>query len=164
MATGHGGHIHVVKHLSSNYANITRDATELFKSFCTVCQEKRRYHLAERLAGQSLLNKEHLAQGQIDTDVQSLSLSSLKWIMMHQDCVTKFCVLCPLTWKNRAELILQFLDIFLIFGALVVLEGHDGIEFVTEVMQELKYLWLQLSLVHGETGQSRAGRAFKWQY
>lgn len=59
-------------------------------------------------------------------------------------------------YKKRAEVALQILDIFLIFGASVVLQSHDGIELINEVMQELKYLWPQLSLVHGKPGQSQS--------
>lgn len=59
-------------------------------------------------------------------------------------------------YKKRAEVALQILDIFLIFGAPVVLQSHDGIELINEVMQELKYLWPQLSLVHGKPGQSQS--------
>lgn len=58
-------------------------------------------------------------------------------------------------YKKRAEIALQLLDIFLICGAPVVLEGHDGIELINEVIQELKYLWSQLSLVQGKPGQSQ---------
>lgn len=59
-------------------------------------------------------------------------------------------------YKKRAEVALQILDIFLIFGAPVVLQSHDGIELINEVTQELKYLWPQLSLVHGKPGQSQS--------
>lgn len=50
MATGHNGCNRVMKHLSSKYANTTRDAVEHLKSFCVVCQEKRRHHLNDLLA------------------------------------------------------------------------------------------------------------------
>ena len=42
IATGHGGRNRVMKHLSSKYANITREAVELFKSFCVMCHEKKK--------------------------------------------------------------------------------------------------------------------------
>lgn len=88
------------------------------------------------------MNKELLAWGQIDfIDMQSMCLGSLKWIMVNQDCITKLCVLHPLMPKKAAEVALQLLDIVLTFGAPVVLQGHDGMEFITQVMQELKYLW-----------------------
>lgn len=63
MTTGHGGTDCVRKHLSSVYANI-RCTVELFKA-ATVFQGKRKHRLAEYLAGQSVLNKEHLAQDKL---------------------------------------------------------------------------------------------------
>jgi len=40
MATGHGGRDRMYKHLGTKYVNITKDAVELFKSYCSVCQER----------------------------------------------------------------------------------------------------------------------------
>ncbi|KAH3781688.1 hypothetical protein DPMN_159590 [Dreissena polymorpha] len=31
----------MLKHVNVNYANITKDSVELFKSYCQVCQEKK---------------------------------------------------------------------------------------------------------------------------
>ena len=42
IATGHCGRDRMLKHLRQKYANITTDAVELFKSYCVVCQEKRK--------------------------------------------------------------------------------------------------------------------------
>ena len=42
IATGHGGRDRMLKHLDQKYANITTYAVELFKSYCLVCQEKRK--------------------------------------------------------------------------------------------------------------------------
>lgn len=44
----------------------------------------------------------------------------------------------------------------LIFEVPVVSQGDGGMEFVTEVMKELKYLWPQLSLMHGKSGHSQS--------
>lgn len=41
IETGHGGRDRMLKHLGQKYANIT-DAVELFKSYCCVCQEKKK--------------------------------------------------------------------------------------------------------------------------
>jgi len=40
IATGHGGRDRMLKHLSTKYANITRECVDLFKSYCVPCQEK----------------------------------------------------------------------------------------------------------------------------
>ena len=42
IATGHGGRDRMLKHLGPKYANITTEAVELYKSYCLVCQEKRK--------------------------------------------------------------------------------------------------------------------------
>lgn len=76
--------------------------------------------------------------------------------MVYQDRITKFCVLRPLRSKKAVEVALQLLDIFLTFGGPVVLQGHDGTEFIIQVMQELKYWWPQLSLVHGKPGHTQS--------
>jgi len=42
LATGHGGRDRMTKKINKKYANITREALELFKSFCEECQKKRK--------------------------------------------------------------------------------------------------------------------------
>ena len=42
IATGYGGCDRMLKHLNPKYGNITTEAVELFKSYCIVCQEKRK--------------------------------------------------------------------------------------------------------------------------
>lgn len=42
VATGHGGRDRMLKYLAKKYANITKESVELFKSYCVVCQEKRK--------------------------------------------------------------------------------------------------------------------------
>ena len=39
VATGHGGRDRMMKYFGTKYANITREAVELFKSFCSVSAE-----------------------------------------------------------------------------------------------------------------------------
>ena len=40
IATGHGDRDRMVKEISKKYVNVTRDAIELFKSYCYECQKK----------------------------------------------------------------------------------------------------------------------------
>ncbi|XP_037773567.1 KRAB-A domain-containing protein 2-like [Penaeus monodon] len=42
IATGHGGRDRMIKETAKKYANITREALELFKSYCEECQKKRK--------------------------------------------------------------------------------------------------------------------------
>jgi len=42
LATGHGGRDRMTKEINKKYANITREALELFKSICEESQKKRK--------------------------------------------------------------------------------------------------------------------------
>ena len=41
VSTGHGGRDKMLKELTTKYANVTREAVELFKSLCVECMKKR---------------------------------------------------------------------------------------------------------------------------
>ena len=42
LSTGHGGRDRMLKELGKKHANVTRDALELYKSYCQECQKKRK--------------------------------------------------------------------------------------------------------------------------
>ncbi|XP_064096387.1 KRAB-A domain-containing protein 2-like [Macrobrachium nipponense] len=77
-------------------------------------------------------------------------MQAMKWIMVYQDHLTKFCVLRPLTSKRAAEVAYQLLDIFLLLGAPEILQSDNGLEFTACVITELKLLWPGLVMVHGK--------------
>ena len=83
--------------------------------------------------------------------------------MAHQDHLTKFCVLRPLTSKPAAEVAYQLLDVFLLLGAAEILLSDNGSEFTACVITELKLLWPDLVMVHGKPrhpqSQGSVGRA-----
>lgn len=72
-----------------------------------------------------------------------------KWIMNYQDHCSKFVVLRPLHSKRAAEVAAALCDIFLTFGAPMILQSDNGREFVAEVVSELKLVWPELCIVHG---------------
>ncbi|XP_037782038.1 KRAB-A domain-containing protein 2-like [Penaeus monodon] len=79
-----------------------------------------------------------------------MAQGSYKWIMVYQDHLTKFCVLRPLSSKRAAEVVHHLTDIFLLFGALYILQSDNGSEFTAEVISELKIICPKLVLVHGK--------------
>ncbi|XP_068224797.1 KRAB-A domain-containing protein 2-like [Palaemon carinicauda] len=83
-------------------------------------------------------------------DVQSMSCTTFKWIMVYQDHLTKFCVLRPLTPKRAAEVAFQLADNFLLLGAPVIFQSDNGSEFTAQIITELRSLWHELSIVHGK--------------
>lgn len=74
----------------------------------------------------SVLNEENIAWGKLTVNMHSMCLGNLKWIMMHEECTTKFCVFHLLTTKKEAAEVVQLLDISLTFEDLFVLQDHDG--------------------------------------
>ncbi|XP_068200646.1 KRAB-A domain-containing protein 2-like [Palaemon carinicauda] len=99
-----------------------------------------------------IYTKEFSSRGQVDLiDMQSMpSGSNKKWIMVYQDHLTKFCILGALTSKRAVEVAFHLLDIFLLFGAPVILQSDNGSEFTSQVITKLKEVWPKLTLVHGK--------------
>lgn len=91
-------------------------------------------------------------QLEVDNGEPDESLNSVFSIYLHQ--------------KKAAEVALQPLGIYLTFESLIVLQVSYGPESVTQVTQELKYLWPLLILVHGKIGHSkpRTSRVSKQQH
>ena len=81
--------------------------------------------------------------------MQSMASGSYRWIMVYQDHLTKYCVLRPLT-SERAQVVFQLMDIFLLLGAPQILQSYNGSEFTASVITELKLLWPDLLMVHGK--------------
>ena len=75
---------------------------------------------------------------------------------MYQDHLTKFVQLRPVTSKRAPEFAYQFLYIFSIFGAPIILHSDNGKEFVNSVITELCEMWDGLKIVHGKPRHSQS--------
>ena len=71
-------------------------------------------------------------------------------IMVYQDHLTKFCVLRPIKSKCPTEVAAQLMDIFLLLGALAILQSDNGTEFTAHIISEIKDFWPALVMVHGK--------------
>ncbi|XP_037802982.1 KRAB-A domain-containing protein 2-like [Penaeus monodon] len=148
---GYDGRDRIKCNLEAKYANITKEALELFKSHCIICHEKRKRNKTARVVVQPLLSSEFNSRCQVDLlDMQSLPQAQFKWIMVYHCHLTKFDILRALTSKRAAEDAFQLLDIFLLFGAPAILQSDNGSEFTAKVISELKELWPQLIMVCGK--------------
>ena len=58
-----------------------------------------------------------------------------KWIMIYQDHLTKFIVLRSLASKRACEVTFQFVDIFTLLGAPVILQSDNGSKFTLVVIR-----------------------------
>ena len=141
----------MLKKLGKKYANVTRDALELFNSYCQECQKKRKRHMTKGVVVRPILTNEFSSRAQIDLiDMQSMVQNSFKWILVNQDHLTKFVILRALTSKHAAEVAHHLLDIFLLIGAPAILQSDNGSEFTAQVIQELRIIWPTLIMVHGK--------------
>lgn len=88
----------MVKHLNAKYANITSDPLRMFTDLSIQYQEKCKCPMTTGTFVQPILSKEFCSHGSVNLiDMQPLQASNnLKWIMVYQDHLTKFCVLRPL--------------------------------------------------------------------
>jgi transposase InsO family protein len=83
-------------------------------------------------------------------DMQSLSYDDHRYIMVYQDNMTNFFVLWPLKSKRATDVVMQILDIFLLFGAPNILQSDNGAEFTASIISQLKDLWPECKVVHGK--------------
>ncbi|XP_060859794.1 KRAB-A domain-containing protein 2-like [Metopolophium dirhodum] len=94
---------------------------------------------------------------QIDLiDFQSQSDAGYKFVLVYQDHLTKFCILRPLKCKRAEQIAYVLLDIFCLFGAPSVLQSDNGREFCNEIVNSLKEMWPELTIVHGKPRHSQS--------
>ena len=85
VSTGHGGRDKMMKVMSQKYANITREAVELFKSLCAECMKKRKRSAIKGVVVRPILTNDYGSRGQVDLiDMQSLPNGLHKWILVYQ--------------------------------------------------------------------------------
>ena len=142
----------MTKMLSTNYANITARSLELYKSYCTECQRKKKRPTVTGVVVRPLLTSDFNSRGQVDLiDMQSMPHPGNKWIMVYQDHLTTFCVIRAIVCKRATEVTLHLVDIFLLLGAPVVLRSDNGSEFTANEITEVQGLWPGLKLVRDKT-------------
>ena len=151
IATGHGGRDKMIKEAKKKYANVSKEALELFKELREECQLKKRKLASKGLVVKPIVSKEFNSRGQMDLiDMQSLSYDDHRYIMVYQDHMTKFVVLWPLKSKRETDVAMQILDIFHLFGAPNILQSDNGAEFTVSIISQLKDLWPECKVVHGK--------------
>ena len=69
---------------------------------------------------------------------------------MHQDLLTKFCILRPIKNKYPTEAAAQHMDSFPLLGAPAILQSDNGTEFIAHVISEMKDFQPALVMVHSK--------------
>ena len=79
IQTGHGSRDKLTRSLT-NYANITRESTELYKSLCAECQKKRKRPTTKGVVVRPILSKDFLSRGQVDLVDMQYTLPGHKYL------------------------------------------------------------------------------------
>ncbi|XP_076223401.1 uncharacterized protein LOC116434805 isoform X2 [Nomia melanderi] len=110
-----------------------------------------------------IVNKRLYHRGQIDVIDMPLKLTSnYKYFFVYEDQVSKFVVLKGLHENTASEVAMKLSDILAIIGAPQVLQSNNGRKFAEQVVQELRLLWKDFVILHGEMSENKeTNRDFK---
>lgn len=154
VAVGHGGRDRMSAETSKKFANVTKEMICLFLSMCQVCQQKKTKKKSGSPSIKPILHSEMKTRCQVILmDFQAQADGKFKFVLVYQDCFTKFLLLRPLESKEADEVAYHLNDIFLTIGAPCILQSDHGREFVDKIIGELSRLWPELKIVPGKLGQ-----------
>lgn len=101
-------------------------------------------------------------RGQIDVIDMPVQLNcNYKYFFVYEDQVSRFVVLKGLHGNAASEVAIKLLDVLAIIGAPQVLQSSNGRGFAEQVVQELRFLWKNYVILHGEISESEKSRDFK---
>ncbi|XP_011640803.1 zinc finger protein 493-like [Pogonomyrmex barbatus] len=126
----------------------------------TPCQTRSVNQLPKGLINisEKLYNK-----GRIDIIEMTVdSMFNYKYFLVYEDQFSKFVILKPLHSNAAREVAVNLLDILAIIGAPRVLQSGNGRKFAEQVVCELRLLWNDLFLLHGDVSKCEVSyRDFK---
>ncbi|KAK7605083.1 hypothetical protein V9T40_006941 [Parthenolecanium corni] len=156
QSVGHGGREKMMYEINRRYKNVTQNQVTAFIRCCEVCESKKS-GAKKGIVVKPMIFKNFNTRSQLDLiDMQSQTDGEYKYIFVYQDHLTKFVTLRPLTSKRANEVAENLLDVFLTFGAPCVLQTDNGREFRNAVIDNLKQLWPELTIVHGKPRHSQS--------
>lgn len=78
-------------------------------------------------------------------------LSDYKYLLIYEDQSSKFVVLKALRSNTAKEVAVKLLQVLAIIGAPRVLQSANGRKFAEQVVRELRLLWNDFLIFHGDT-------------
>ncbi|EZA53562.1 hypothetical protein DMN91_005990 [Ooceraea biroi] len=90
------------------------------------------------------------------------SVSDYKYLFIYEDQLSKFTVLKALRSNTAKEVAAKLLDVLAIIGAPQVLQSRNGRMFAEQVVRELRSLWNDFLIFHGDASKCEVScRDFK---
>lgn len=104
-------------------------------------------------------NEKLYYRGQVDVIDMPIKLAcDYKYFLVYEDRVSRFVVLEGLRENTANEVAERLLDVLAIIGAPQVLQSSNGRKFAEEVARELRLLWKDFVILHGEMSESNGER------
>ena len=156
LESGHASRDIMHKKAKCQYANITKEHINIYRSLCESCQLKKN-KVQKSLVVRPILSKSWNSRCQVDLiDMQSQSDGEYRFILNYQDHLTKYVILRPLKTKTADEVSSHLVDIFCMRGAPTVLQSDNGREFSNKVVKAVLKEWPECRLVHGKPRHSQS--------
>ena len=134
LESGHASRDIMHKKAKCQYANITKEHINIYRSLCESCQLKKN-KVQKSLVVRPILSKAWNSRYQVDLiDMQSQSDGEYRFILNYQDHLTKYVILRPLKTKTADEVASHVVDIFCM-RAPTVLQSDNGREFSNKVVK-----------------------------
>ena len=138
LDTGHGRRDKMLHDIKSSYHGVTVDIIRLFLNLCKECATIKARKAITGIVVKPIISDYFDSRMQIDLiDMQSCKDGEYQWILNAQNHFTKFCHLKPLKSKRAAEVAVRVFEIFVDFGAPVILQSDNGREFESLLMYNL---------------------------
>jgi len=80
-------------------------------------------------------------------------VSDYKYLFIYEDQLSKFTVLKALRNNTAKEVAAKLLDVLAIIGAPRVLQSRNGRKFAEQVIRELRLLWNDVLIFHGDASK-----------
>ena len=134
--------------VSRRYSGIPQAITELYIKQCTLCStHKSKY---KQSPSRPIVSTNFLTRVQVDlTYMGSIPDGGYKWICHARDHFTKFSWTSPLKSKRPSEVAKTLYNIFIVFGAPLILQTDNGTEFTSSIIAELMSLWPLTKIIRG---------------
>lgn len=84
------------------------------------------------------------------------TISDYKYFFIYEDQQSKFVVLKALRTDTAKEVAIKLLEVLAIIGAPRVLQSGNGRKFAEQVVHELRSLWDDILILHGDVSKSEA--------
>lgn len=129
----HGGRDTMLKNLRERYFNINERVVAAFLKMCPVCERKRNKSHRKEIV-KPILTHDLNGRCQVDLiDYQTRPDREYKFVLVYQDHLTKYVLLRPLKTKHMDVIAEALFQIFIDFGAPLILHSDNGREFKNQV-------------------------------